>query len=71
MNDTVEQPKQHKSYMALSEKQEVTWKWKLYILKCGINGRSTQYNEMKIDAKLALKDYKTRTMKTVWADTVA
>jgi len=26
---------------------------------------------MKIDAKLTLKDYKTRTMKTVWADSVA
>jgi len=26
---------------------------------------------MKIDAKLAMKDYKTRTMETVWADNVA
>lgn len=31
----------------------------------------TQCNEMNINAKLALKDYKTRTMKNVWADTIA
>jgi hypothetical protein len=33
--------------------------------------RRTHCNEMKIDAKLALKDYKTRTMKIVRADTIA